>query len=93
MLTNVEFDDDPIKRVEAYTAETSLIDFLLRLPSKELNELKIDFLTAHLDKNRLSLEGMFPKKMGVNALDNQTAHTSDYLLVLTVQPLGGTVYD
>jgi hypothetical protein len=92
MLTNDEIDD-PIKRVEAYTAETSLTDFLLQLPSEELNELKIDFLTAHLDKNRLTLEGMFPKKMGVNPLDNQTAYTSDYLLVLEVQPLGGTVYD
>ena len=71
MLTNDEIDDDPIKRVEAYTAETSLTDFLPRLPSEELNEFKIDFLAAHLDKNRLTLEGMFPKKMSVNTLDNQ----------------------
>ena len=78
--------ENTIKGTEAYTAETSLTDFLPRLPSEELNELKIGFLTAHL-------EGMFPKKMSVNALDNQTAYTSNYLLGLTEQPLGGAVYD
>jgi hypothetical protein len=83
----------PIKGVHAYKAGTILTNVLPWPPSEELDEPKVDYLTAHLDKNKLTLEGMFPKKMPVNAADSQIAYISNYLSGLTDQPLDGAVYD